>query len=434
MLNIVDIINKKKKGNELSEQEINFVYKGFVDKSIKDYQMAAFLMAINFVGYSEQEQYFATKAMIESGRTIDLRVKGQVVVDKHSSGGVGDKVSIILTPLLASMGVYVGKMSGRGLGHTGGTVDKLESLGLEINFDLNTYMQQLTDNALLLTGQSDDMVVADKEIYALRDVTGTSDIFDLMAGSIMSKKLALLTDYIFLDVKVGDGAFCKTEAEGEELAKKMINLSNKFNRTTIIHLTNMNQALGRSIGNAIEIKESMDYLLGKEISKDLYELINGFAIDILVDTKKAKDNKEAQAMIDDVIKTKKAFNKFVEWVKWLKGNHESLINDTYFQPKNKLEIKATQSGYVNYKSTKELGLIAVELKAGRKTKTDLIDFQAGIYLNKKNNEYVEVGQTIATLYTNELEITNQFVERFLDNVEFLEQKQIELPTIIKTIR
>ena len=281
MLNVVEIISKKKNNIELSEQEIKFVYDGFVNKTIPDYQMAAFLMAVNFCGYSENEQYYATKAMVESGKLLDLRVENKIVVDKHSSGGVGDKVSIILTPLLSALGLYVGKMSGRGLGHTGGTVDKLESLNLNLDFDLKTYMNQLKDNGLLLTGQSDDMVVADKYIYALRDVTATSDVFDLMVGSIMAKKLALITDYIFLDVKVGEGAFCKNVAQAESLATKMLKLSKKFNRNTIIHLTNMDQPLGKAIGNAIEIKESMDYLLGKPVPQDLYDLINQFALDIL---------------------------------------------------------------------------------------------------------------------------------------------------------
>lgn len=315
MLNIVEIITKKKNNQPLSEQEINFLYHGFVNKEIKDYQMAAFLMAVNFNGYNDQEQYFATKAMIDSGTTIDLRLENQIVVDKHSSGGVGDKVSIIMTPLLVALGICVGKMSGRGLGHTGGTIDKLESLKLNLDFNLETYKQQLEETHLLLTGQSDNMVVADKEIYALRDVTGTSDVFDLIAGSIMSKKLALITDYIFLDIKVGDGAFCKTIDQAEQLANKMIRLSKQFNRKTIIHLTNMDQPLGQAIGNAIEIKESVDYLLGKKVSDDLYNLINTFLIDILIATKKANNTNHAQDLIDEVIATKKGYDKFVEWVR-----------------------------------------------------------------------------------------------------------------------
>ncbi|RCT49192.1 thymidine phosphorylase [Ureaplasma parvum] len=433
MLNVVEIISKKKNNIELSEQEIKFVYDGFVNKTIPDYQMAAFLMAVNFCGYSENEQYYATKAMVESGKLLDLRVENKIVVDKHSSGGVGDKVSIILTPLLSALGLYVGKMSGRGLGHTGGTVDKLESLNLNLDFDLKTYMNQLKDNGLLLTGQSDDMVVADKYIYALRDVTATSDVFDLMVGSIMAKKLALITDYIFLDVKVGDGAFCKNVAQAESLATKMLKLSKKFNRNTIIHLTNMDQPLGKAIGNAIEIKESMDYLLGKPVPQDLYDLINQFALDILIDTKFAKNKEDAQSKIDNVIKNGLAYQKFVNWVKWYKGDYISLENDTYFNPKYKLEILAKQDGYLDFKSTKELGMIAVDLKAGRKVKTDQLDFQAGIYLNKKNNDFVKTNEVIATLYASE-PINDEVVNKYHNNVVYLKTPKQIAPSIIKVMR
>ncbi|KEZ23595.1 thymidine phosphorylase [Ureaplasma diversum] len=432
MLNIVEIITKKKNNQPLSEQEIKYVYEGFVNKEIKDYQMAAFLMAVNFNGYNDQEQYFATKAMIESGTTIDLRLENEIVVDKHSSGGVGDKVSIIMTPLLAALGLCVGKMSGRGLGHTGGTIDKLESLKLNLDFDLNTYKQQLEQTHLLLTGQSDSMVVADKEIYALRDVTGTSDVFDLIAGSIMSKKLALITDYIFLDIKVGDGAFCKTVQQGEQLANKMIQLSKQFNRKTIIHLTNMDQPLGQAIGNAIEVKESVDYLLGKKVSDDLYNLINTFLIDILLATKKANNQQEAQALISEVIASKKGFDKFVEWVRWMNGDVDSLLNDTYFNPAYKVDLYAKEEGYLDFVSTKELGMINVDLKAGRKTKTDQLDYHAGIYLHKKTNDYLKVGDHIATLYASD-PINESVCERFYNNLVYNQKPKTVLPIIIKVI-
>lgn len=432
MLNIVEIITKKKNNQPLSEQEINFVYHGFVNKEIKDYQMAAFLMAVNFNGYNDQEQYFATKAMIDSGTTIDLRLENQIVVDKHSSGGVGDKVSIIMTPLLVALGICVGKMSGRGLGHTGGTIDKLESLKLNLDFNLETYKQQLEETHLLLTGQSDNMVVADKEIYALRDVTGTSDVFDLIAGSIMSKKLALITDYIFLDIKVGDGAFCKTIDQAEQLANKMIRLSKQFNRKTIIHLTNMDQPLGQAIGNAIEIKESVDYLLGKKVSDDLYNLINTFLIDILIATKKANNTNHAQDLIDEVIATKKGYDKFVEWVRWMNGDVDSLINDTYFNPKYKVDLYAQEDGYLDFVSTKELGMINVDLKAGRKIKTDQLDFHAGIYLHKKTNDFVKKSDHIATIYASE-PISDEVCNKFYANLVYNKEMKIILPTIIKVI-
>ncbi|WP_031489332.1 thymidine phosphorylase [Ureaplasma canigenitalium] len=417
MFNVVEIIKKKKNKIPLSNEEISYVYNGFINKTITDYQMAAFLMAVNFTGYTDDEQYYATKAMIESGKTFDLRVDGQIVVDKHSSGGVGDKVSIILTPLLVALGFYVGKMSGRGLGFTGGTIDKLESLNLNLDFDIKHYKEELLATKLLLTGQSEDMVKADKEIYALRDVIGASDVFDLMVGSIMAKKLALITDYIFLDVKVGEGAFCRNIDEARSLGDKMLKLSRKFNRKTIIHLTNMDKPLGRAIGNGIEVREGMDFLRGKPVSKDLYELITHFAIDILLETGRVSSKEEAMTKIEEVLKNQSAFHVFVNWVKYLKGDYQSLYDDSYFNPKYTLDVISENEGYLSFKKTSELGLISVDLKAGRKVKTDKVDPHAGIYLHKKTNDMVKKGELVASLYSS-TPISEEAKKRFLANLQF----------------
>ncbi|MCV3734435.1 thymidine phosphorylase [Ureaplasma miroungigenitalium] len=431
--NILDLINKKQQNQALTYDEIHWLYHRFAQGEIPDYQMAAFLMAVYFNKYNDDEMYYATKIMVESGKTIDLRVPNEIVVDKHSSGGVGDKVSLIMTPMLVALGYYVGKMSGRGLAHTGGTVDKLESIGMNVDFDLATYQDQYKANKFILTGQSNDVAVIDKYIYALRDATSTVHILELAAASIMSKKFALLTDYIFLDIKTGDGSITNSFEEAKVLAKKCLYLAKRFNRETIVHITNMNRVLGRSVGNAIEVREAMRYLQGDFASKDLYELINTFLIDILVETKKAQSVASAQAMIDEVIANKKAFHIFVDWVKWMHGDHAAVLNETLFKPKYEVIVQATANGYIGFQSTREIGLVAVDLKAGRKEKNEQLDWQAGIYLDKKDNEYVQAGDVIAHLYAD-APIDEAIVQRFVANVVYLAKPSKEEPAILDILR
>ncbi|MCV3754146.1 thymidine phosphorylase [Ureaplasma zalophigenitalium] len=431
--NILDLINKKQQKQALTYDEIHWLYHRFAGGEIPDYQMAAFLMAVYFNKYDNDEMYYATKIMVESGQTIDLRVANEIVVDKHSSGGVGDKVSLIMTPMLVALGYYVGKMSGRGLAHTGGTVDKLESIGMNVDFDLSTYQDQYKANKFILTGQSNDVAVIDKYIYALRDATSTVRILELAAASIMSKKFALLTDYIFLDIKTGDGSITSSFEEATLLAKKCLYLAKRFNRKTIVHITNMNRVLGRSVGNAIEVREAMRYLQGDYASKDLYDLINNFLIDILVETKKADSKTSAQKMIDEVIQEQKAFKIFADWVKWMHGDYQAVLKETLFNPQYEVVIRATQKGYISFKSTREIGLVAVDLKAGRKVKNEQLDWQAGIYLDKKDNEYVEVGDVIAHLYAN-APIDSAIVHRFTANVVYLSKPLKEEPAVLDILR
>jgi pyrimidine-nucleoside phosphorylase len=312
-MTILDIIEKKKNKQTLTEEEIIFFINGYTKtKEITDYQASAFLMAMFINGFNSKETYFLTKAMLHSGIVVDLsNIKG-TKIDKHSTGGVGDKVSLILAPICAALGIKVPKMSGKGLGHTGGTIDKLESIGVKCELDKKEYLTLLKQNGLFIVSQTDDIVPADKLIYKLRNATATVDCVPLMASSIVSKKLALKTDYVFLDVKVGDGGFNKTLDDAIKLSKVMLNIFKQFKRKAIIHITDMSQPLGRAIGNAIEVKESIDFLNGKFNSLDLKTLIFDFVVDILLETKKAKSKQEAINLITQIIESKKAIKCFLD--------------------------------------------------------------------------------------------------------------------------
>lgn len=417
-MNILELIEKKKNKQAIDEQEFDFLIKNYLNDTIKDYQVSAFLMALLLNGANLKETVALTKAMVENGEQIKVKPKNKnkLVVDKHSSGGVGDKVTLILSPILVALGFDVAKLSGRGLSFTGGTIDKLESVGA--NTDINNYQALIDQFYMFNAMQTDTIVPADKKLYALRDVTGTVNAPALIASSIMSKKLAVSSDYIFLDVKVGNGAFCKTLEEAEALSKLMLALAKQFNRHTIIHLTAMQKPLGRAIGNKIEVLEALQFLNDDpKITDDLKTLISTFVIDILTDTKIAKSKKEAQTMYEDVIKSKKAFHILIDYLVHQGANKKQLENLDFFHPKHKLEIKAQKDGYIEYESAKEIGLIAVELGAGRKTKTDTLDFEAGIYLNHKTNDLVKKGDVIATLYADH-PIEQALETRFLKNTKF----------------
>ncbi len=422
-MNIINIIEKKKLGQNLNESEIYYAINGYTNNEIPDYQMSALLMAIRLNGMNNDETYYLTKVMLESGEQIDLRTPDQFVIDKHSSGGVGDKVSLILSPIVAALGINVAKLSGRGLGYTGGTIDKLESIGVDFGHQFNM-LEQIKKHKILLMGQTKDIAPADKKIYALRDVTATVDSLPLMASSIMSKKLALGTNCIFLDVKVGNGAFCSNYKMGEEFAKILINIAKRFDRKVMIHLTNMNQPLGQAIGNRIEIRETIAFLKGEAIHIDLKEIIYEFVADILIYFKLAQNKKSAYQMIDEVIANKLAFNVFIDWVSSEGADKVKLINNNYWNPKYQEEILASQDGYLNYLSTKEVGLIGVDLGAGRKQKGDSIDFDAGIYLNHKTNDNVKKGDVISSLYSSS-PISTEIIKRFKNNIEII-NKPLEL--------
>lgn len=434
-MTILDLIEKKKLNQPLNFREYKFFVDNFTKGLIPDYQASSLLMAIRLMGTNSDENYYLTKAMLESGTILKpiATNKLHILIDKHSSGGVGDKVSLILSPILVELGYDVAKLSGRGLAFTGGTIDKLESIGVDCVYSETEYQHQLEKNHMFLMMQGQDIVPADKKMYALRDVTGTVDSIALMASSIMSKKLAIETNYIFLDIKVGNGAFCKDLDMAILLANKILEISEKFNRKTIIHLTQMSTPLGRYVGNRMEVKETLDFLQNNIESENLKDLIYNFVADILMDTNVLNSKELAFKKIDEILDNHSAFNRFIEYVKNQSGDYLSLVNNTYWNPKYKVEVKAPISGYLEFKSTSEVGMIAAKLGAGRFKKGDPLDFDAGIYLNKEDNSYVKEGEVVATLYSNK-EISSDLVNDYLNNLIFNLEKKANKPIILKVMR
>ncbi len=415
-MTILDIIEKKKNKQELSQQEIDFVVKGYTNNEIPDYQMSSLLMAILINGMNINETSFLTLSMINSGKIIDLSSVRGIKVDKHSTGGVGDKVSIVLGPIVAACGVIFAKMSGRGLGHTGGTLDKLESIpGFSFTYSDKEFISLLKKSNIAIIGQTDDLVPADKKIYALRDVTGTVNSLPLISSSIMSKKLATGSDAILLDVKCGSGAFMKNIDQAKELGKWMISIGKKMKKDIRVEITNMEQPLGKMIGNKNEIIEAMESLKGKGDQKFM-ELIYSSSATILMQAKIAKTESHAYKMIDEVINSGKAFDKFLEFISNQGGDINIIQKHNWWKPKYVLEINAKKSGYLYLKNAATIGLVAMKLGAGRKTKNDIIDNEAGIELVKVSNDKVAKGETIMKLYSSKkidpllLDELNQSIE------------------------
>lgn len=413
MNNILEIIEKKKNNIELSKDEIDFFVNGYVFKKIiPDYQMSSLLMAFRLNGMTDNEIYFLTKAFIETSDKYEFKKNGVITIDKHSSGGVGDKITLIMQPILMALGFGVTKISGRGLGHTGGTIDKLDSIGFNSSLSISESYDIFNKCHSVLLQQTQNLVPADKMFYALRDVTSTVDTLGLIVSSILSKKFVVNSDYIFLDLKVGSGAIFKTESEAKNLASKMIDVANLFNRKIFIHLTNMDSPLGNCIGNAIEVKEAIDFLLRKNINQNLENLVRQFTIDILLETKKANDVSEALKMYDSVFTEQKAFNEMQRWF-LLQGvkNIEDIKNNCFFKPKNEIKIFAKKSGYIRFNSASSVGLIAMKLGAGRMRKEDSLDFQAGIFLNNISDTYFNEGDYIASLYSSN-DISSEIINEF----------------------
>ncbi|ALD66657.1 thymidine phosphorylase [Spiroplasma cantharicola] len=414
-MNFAEIINKKKNKKELTSQEIFWVVNSFVNNTLKDYQMAAFNMAIWFNGMSSSEIANFTQAMINSGITYNLDgVKG-LKADKHSTGGIGDKTSLIFSPLVAKFGVKVAKLSGRGLGQTGGTIDKLESCpGWTGEISEEKFKEILNTVGISIMSQSSDIVPADKKLYALRDVTGTVDSIPLIASSIMSKKLVIPADSIILDVKMGSGAFMKDLKSAIALSKAMIAIGKEHKRNVSVMITNMDQPLGRAIGNAIEVKEAWDTLNGKG-PKDLIELCITAAGLTLVQNKVFKDLKTAKIELTKVLNDNSAAHLLRDFIGAQNGDFSVILDyEKNFSTKHVIEIKAKKEGYVAFSSADELGYLSMHLGAGRATKEESIDFAAGIYLNKTTNEFVKKGETVMTLYTNR------------DSIEEFQQKAQDL--------
>ncbi|MDD1371842.1 thymidine phosphorylase [Metamycoplasma hyosynoviae] len=426
-MRINEIITKKAAKQELTKEEINFFIQEYVKNTIPDYQISALLMAIKLNGMTDTETANLTKAMMYSGEVLNWDFLNTTIVDKHSTGGVGDKVSIVLCPILAALGLTVAKMSGRGLGHTGGTLDKLESIeGFKISLSEEEFKDVVKSVGMAIVGQNEKLVPADKKLYALRDVTSTVDSIPLIASSIMSKKLATGSHCILLDVKCGNGAFMKNVEQAKALGNLMIAIGKKLNRKIAVEITNMDQPLGKAIGNKLEVLEAMDTLKGKG-SKDFTEIIYSSASTLLMLGGKAKSEKEAKTLIDDVISSGKAYEKFLQWVSSQHGDIKKLEDKNWFAPKYKLEVKSPKSGYLKIKSAINFGLAAMKLGAGRAKKEDSIDYEAGIYLNKTSNEHVTEGEVLFTLYSTK-QIEQNVVEELLQSIEF-NAKPFEIKTV-----
>lgn len=400
-MRMVDIITKKRDGYELSDEEISFFIKGYVDGKIPDYQVSALLMAIVFKGMSNREIVTLTDRMEHSGDVMDLSSIKGVKVDKHSTGGVGDKTSIALGPMVAACGAKLAKMSGRGLGHTGGTLDKLESIpGMKVFVSEEHFIKQVNDIGLAIIGQTASLVPADKKLYALRDVTGTVESTPLIASSVMSKKLASGSDCILLDVKFGNGAFMKNAQSAEELAKIMCKIGNALGRDTRAVLTDMDQPLGHAVGNALEIKEAIATLHGQG-PKDFTDLCLRSGAIMLEQAKIANSEEEGMKMLQKSIDDGSAFEKLKAMVKAQGGDVSYIEHPEKFPlAKHIVEVKANKSGYIKQIVALEIGESAMRLGAGRETFDDVIDMSAGIVLNKKVGDKVNKGDVLCVVHTN----------------------------------
>ncbi|ACZ00988.1 thymidine phosphorylase [Streptobacillus moniliformis] len=415
-MRIVDIIQNKRDGFELSTEEIKFLLNEYMQEKVPEYQIASFLMATYFQGMTDRELVDFTMAMRNSGDIIEFPKVDKFLVDKHSTGGVGDKVTVVLAPILASLGMATAKLSGKGLGHTGGTIDKFESIE---GFNFSNTKEELSEIAMKtgigLMGSSDKIVPLDKKIYALRDVTATVPSIPLIASSIMSKKLAIQNDVIVLDVKVGDGAFMKTIDIARELAKRMVAIGKGTNRQVKVVLSNMDEPLGHNIGNALEIIEGIEALKGN-ISADLKEVVYTIVSLALKAKGDIKELSEGKQIIDDIIKTGKPLDFFANFIKESGGNPE-IINDYNLLPtaKNCLEVRSVSSGIVTKIKTEEIGKAAMVIGAGRETKESIIDHAVGIRILKKVGDKVEKDEVIAKIYYNDESKVNASKEMILES-------------------
>ncbi|EEM72169.1 Pyrimidine-nucleoside phosphorylase [Bacillus thuringiensis serovar andalousiensis BGSC 4AW1] len=401
VMRMVDIIAKKRDGKELTTEEIKFFINGYTDGSIPDYQVSALAMAIFFKDMTDRERADLTMAMVESGETIDLSAIEGIKVDKHSTGGVGDTTTLVLGPLVAALDVPVAKMSGRGLGHTGGTIDKLEAVeGFHVEITKEQFIDIVNRDKVAVIGQTGNLTPADKKIYALRDVTGTVNSIPLIASSIMSKKIAAGADAIVLDVKTGAGAFMKTEEDAKELAHAMVRIGNNVGRQTMAVISDMSQPLGFAIGNALEVKEAIDTLKG-EGPEDLTELVLVLGSQMVVLAKKSNTLEEAREMLIEVMKNGKATEKFKEFLN-NQGGDSSIVDNPEKMPQAKyvIDVPAKTSGVISNIVADEIGIAAMLLGAGRATKEDEIDLAVGLMLRKKVGDAVKEGEPFVTIYAN----------------------------------
>ena len=433
-MRIYDIIEKKRDGHKLAKEEIDFFVQEYTAERIEDYQAAALLMAIFINGMDEEETVNLTESMAKSGDMLDLSSINGITADKHSTGGVGDKTSLVVAPICASLGIKMAKMSGRGLGHTGGTIDKLESIeGYNTSIDTDAFFKQVNEIGIALIGQTGNLAPADKKIYALRDVTATVDNISLIASSIMSKKIAAGAQNIVLDVKCGSGAFMKDEKSAAELAEMMVKIGKKCGRNMAAIITNMDIPLGSNVGNALEIKEVVDILNDKG-DRQLRELCLVLSATIL-SISYGWDYKDAYIKAENTLTDGSALNKLKELVS-AQGGNTQMIDNTILLPKcdNSLEIKANQNGFIQSIDSKIVGESAVLLGAGREKKTDTIDYGAGIILYKKTGDKVSVGDTVAILYADSDEKLKNAEKLFNTSYKIGAEKPETMPLIYRTIK
>lgn len=430
-MRMVDVIAKKRDGKELTKEEIEFFVKGYTAGDIPDYQASSLAMAIYFQDMTDEERANLTMAMVESGDQIDLSEIEGIKVDKHSTGGVGDTTTLVLAPLVAALDVPVAKMSGRGLGHTGGTIDKLEAVeGFHVEISEQEFIDLVNKDKVAVIGQTGNLTPADKKLYGLRDVTGTVNSIPLIASSIMSKKIAAGADAIVLDVKTGAGAFMKTIEDSELLAHAMVKIGNNVGRNTMAIISDMSQPLGRAIGNGLEVKEAIETLKG-EGPEDLTELVLTLGSQMVVLAKKAETLDEAREKLLEVIQNGKALEKFKVFLE-NQGGDGSVVDDVTKLPQAQytFEVKAETSGYVSHIVADEIGVASMLLGAGRATKDDIIDLAVGLVLNKKVGDKVEAGESLVTIYANQEDVKD--VEaKILENIT-ISDEQVK-PTLIHKV-
>lgn len=430
-MRMVDIIEKKRDGKSLSKEEIEFFIKGYTNGDIPDYQASSLAMAIFFQDMNDEERAALTMAMVNSGDVIDLSKINGIKVDKHSTGGVGDTTTLVLAPLVAAVGVPVAKMSGRGLGHTGGTIDKLESIkGFHVEISEEEFIKLVNENQVAVIGQSGNLTPADKKLYALRDVTGTVNSIPLIASSIMSKKIAAGADAIVLDVKTGNGAFMKTLEDAEALAHAMVSIGNNVGRNTMAIISDMSQPLGRAIGNALELKEAIDTLNGKG-PEDLTELVLTLGSQMVVLANRANTLEEARQLLNEAIENGSALEKFKTFLE-NQGGDASVVDAPELLPTAtyQIEYKAQSSGVVSELIANEIGVASMMLGAGRQTKEDEIDLSVGIVLNKKVGDVVKEGESLLTIHSNR-ENVDDVIKKLDESIEI--QAQATTPTLIHKI-
>lgn len=434
-MRMYDIINKKKRGGCLTKEEITFMVEGYTKGEIPDYQVSALMMAICFQGMDEQETLQLTLAMRDSGEVLELSAIEGIKVDKHSTGGVGDKTSLVLTPMVAALGIPVAKMSGRGLGHTGGTIDKLECFpGFSTALTKEQFYENVNRIKVAIMGQTAHLAPADKKLYALRDVTATVDQVSLIASSIMSKKLAANADAIVLDVKTGNGAFMKTEEEAFALAREMVQIGEGVGKQMAAVITDMDQPLGNAVGNSLEVKEAILSLNGLG-PQDFMEVVYALGTEMVLAAGKAKEPEEAKALLEQTIQSKAALDKFAEFVE-SQGGDKRYVYQPELLPVGSIQLQVmnTEEGFVSRILAEEIGLASLVLGGGRLTKDSEVDLSVGILLHKKRGDIVHPGEMLATVYANDMDKAKDAYGRIVRAYEISQQPVGKIPMVKRIIR